>query len=132
MIHQLKFRPADFQRSRFFIVRGAIRHQGNKEVLDFLVDTGSALTLIPTKIFQKLNITAFHQMKLTGIAATSGLHQIGTVERTLIGSASASDVMGAGVDLPPGLKVKALLGSSFLQHFTLTADYRHGRLLLED
>jgi hypothetical protein len=30
------------------------------------------------------------------------------------------------------LKVKALLGGSFLQHFTLTADYRNAKLLLED
>ena len=132
VIHRVKFRTTDFQLSRFFVVRGALLHQGKKVVLEFLVDTGSALTLIPTAAFQTLNITALHQVQLTGIAATAGQHQIGTVERILIGSAFASDVMVAGVDLPLGLKVKALLGSRFLQHFTLTADYRHGRLLLED
>jgi hypothetical protein len=54
------------------------------------------------------------------------------VERIVIGSVSAPDIAVVGIDLPPGLGIKALLGSNFLQHFTLTADYRHARLLLED
>jgi predicted aspartyl protease len=132
VIRQIKLRLADFHRSRFFVARGAVLHHGNKVVLDFLVDTGSALTLIPTAAFQKLNIPAFHQMNLTGIGMTGGPHQVGIVERIHIGSASASDVVVAGVDLAHELKVDALLGGSFLQHFTLTADYRQARLLLED
>jgi hypothetical protein len=132
VVHNVKFRVADFRRSRFFVTRGAMLHQGTKVVLDFLVDTGSALTLVPTAAFRKLNVTPVHQMQLTGIAPTPGVHHIGTVERLLIGSASASDIMVGAVDLPSPFKFDAILGSSFLQHFTLTADYRQAKLLLED
>lgn len=106
MIHQVKFQPTHFQRSRFFVVRGALLHQGQKVVLEFLVDTGATITIVPTSAFQTLNIPFVHHTKLTGIVAAPGPYPVGTVERVLIGSASATDVVVVGVDLPPGLKVK--------------------------
>lgn len=131
MIHQVKFRLADFQRSRFFVVRGAVLHQGTKAVLDFLVDTGSVFTLIPTSAFPTLRLASQYQTHLT-VVTSGGPYNVGVVEQLAIGSASVADLTVVGVDLPPGLGVKALLGSNFLQHFTLTADYRQARLLLED
>jgi predicted aspartyl protease len=132
VIHSVTFRAADFRDSRFFVVRGAILHQGNKVVLSFLVDTGSVFTVIPINRFQQLRVSPAYQTQLTGIVPSPNRHDVGVVERIAIGSASVSEVAVVGVNLPAELKVDALLGSNFLQHFTLTADYRQARLLLED
>lgn len=98
--------------------RGHYRVQGfvNGQVVDFLVDTGATEVSIPVTVADKLGLrrgTAGLAQTANGIATIYDT-QIDTLS---IGPLSLSDVPA---HISPGMQGnEALLGMSFLRHFTL-------------
>lgn len=98
--------------------RGHYRVQGfvNGQTVDFLVDTGATEVSIPSGVAERLNL----RRGTTGLARTAnGTVTIydTTIDTLSIGPLSLSNV---AANINPGMQGnEALLGMSFLRHFTL-------------
>jgi len=100
---------------------------------DFLLDTGSDLTILDEDYARRIGLKLEGQGAVQGVAATAGI-QFARVQSIAVGgrgtsSATLRDFKAAVIDLAEGEKIMlwkkpaGILGADFLSHFAVRLDY---------
>jgi hypothetical protein len=102
---------------------------------DFLVDTGSQVTIVDPSLAAELHLEAQGAANVVGVTSQTraSLAQLNSLE---VGSHAIAHPRAVLQDLSSlrvaGLRVRGILGEDFLSHFDLLIDNAHGLLCLDD
>jgi hypothetical protein len=99
---------------------------------DFLLDTGSAKTMVDQKLADELGLPRSGEKTVHGMLATAQMSVVHVDSLSVAGATVAGGEIFSS-DHPPTVtsKVRGVLGEDFLQNFDLLIDYRHQNIRLE-
>jgi len=105
----------------------------NERTAHLIVDTGASMTVLSTNIAIDLGLLGTTDNELLTVNTAGGSVQVNMnyLSSLTVGNAQAHNVAVAIHDLPDiPEQIEGLLGMSFLQHFLITLDAEHARLIL--
>jgi len=100
-------------------------------VFPFLIDTGSAKTLVDTALARKLHLkTVGRPITVTGVGCSETARKV-RLGRWSIGGQKLPNIIATSSTIAGNGKAFGLLGSDVLSHFgAIGLDYAHGQLTL--
>lgn len=114
------------------LVPVSVNHSGP---FDFLLDTGTQVTILDTSLAKRLNLKAQGLAMLRGVGFQESA-SVARVGELAIGANVASDlrvlVSNVARMKSSGLHINGILGEDFLRRFDMLIDNAHGILCLDD
>ena len=99
---------------------------------DFLLDTGSAKTIVDQKLADQLGLPRVSEKTVVGMLASSRMSVVHVDSLSVAGATvPGGDVFSSDHPATVTGKVRGVLGEDFLQNFDLLIDYRHQCIRLE-
>ena len=99
---------------------------------DFMLDTGSSLTVLDPKLADELALPRVGEKKMVAVQHAEVVSSVRVDSISVGGAATAGrDVIASDQVLRLPIKVRGVLGEDFLQNFDVLIDYRHQVLQLE-
>jgi predicted aspartyl protease len=99
---------------------------------DFMLDTGSSLTMLDPKLADELALPREGAKKIVAVQRTEIVSSVRVDSISVAGAAGAAqDVIASDQVRRLPIKVRGVLGEDFLQNFDILIDYRHQVLQLE-
>ncbi len=98
----------------------------------FLVDTGTAMTMLSTRVAEEMGLDLNHPIRFTPVASVHKVAQapVVRIDSLQVGGQSLSGIEGLVVSLPPELRLDGLLGVNFLSRFQPTFEFDQSALVL--
>jgi clan AA aspartic protease (TIGR02281 family) len=98
----------------------------------FLVDTGTAMTMLSVRVAEEMGLDLNHAIRYTPIASVHKVAQaqVVRIDSLQVGGQSLSGIEGLVVSLPPELRLDGLLGVNFLSRFRPTFEFDQSTLVL--
>ena len=115
------------------VLDGLISGPEGEHMVQFLLDTGASITMVPSKVLEKIGSMDNVIEDSISIKTASGTVHVNIVKvgRIEILGEIVEGIEVACYDIPPQTRVEALLGLNFLKHFKMTLDFPNGKLRLE-
>jgi predicted aspartyl protease len=99
---------------------------------DFMLDTGSSLTMLEPKLADELALPRVGEKKMVAVQHAEVVASVRVDSISVGGAATAGrDVIASDQVRRLPIKVRGVLGEDFLQNFDVLIDYRHQVLQLE-
>ncbi len=101
-------------------------------MVQFILDTGASITMIPGKVIQKIGSSTIITARSVHIQTAGGTVDVDIVrvDSIEIMGKTVKNIEVASFDLPTETRVEGLLGLNFLKHFRMTLDFPNGKLSL--
>lgn len=108
-----------------------VKINGDKEILNFIFDTGATSCVLDSQVAKKLNIEAISEQTSTG-ATGSSTYKLAEIKTLSIGGLHLSKLATVLVDLAHlsknNDKIDGIIGYSLLKHFVCEIDYDNNKL----
>lgn len=99
---------------------------------DFLLDTGSAKTMVDQKLADELGLPRAGEKTVVGVLASARMSVVHVNSLSVVGATvPGGDIYSSDHPATVTSKVRGVLGEDFLQNFDLLIDYRHQSIRLE-
>jgi hypothetical protein len=102
---------------------------------DFLVDTGTQVTIVDASLAGALHLERQGDVEIVGVGFQNRA-AISQLDSLSVGSQATTDPIVVVQDLgrlqKSDLHIRGILGGDFLQHFDVLIDYKHSVLCLDD
>jgi hypothetical protein len=99
---------------------------------DFLLDTGSAKTMVDQKLADELGLPRAGEKTVVGVLASARMSVVHVNSLSVAGATvPGGDIYSSDHPATVTSKVRGVLGEDFLQNFDLLIDYRHQSIRLE-
>jgi predicted aspartyl protease len=99
---------------------------------DFLLDTGSAKTMVDQKLADELGLPRAGEKTVVGMLASARMSVVHVNSLSVAGATvSGGEIFSSDHPATVTSKVRGVLGEDFLQNFDLLIDYRHQSVRLE-
>lgn len=96
-----------------------------------VLDTGTSLVMIPWQLATSLELEIDPKRTIqTTTASTVESAPLVTIPKVSVLGVEVNNVLALIKDLPPEAGVDGLLGLSFIRHFNVEIDFKHGKLTL--
>ena len=107
---------------------------GTRVVVDMALDTGSTYMMIPWGVAEGLGHDPAASRDRIHLGTASSVEVVPLVTLKVVRAlgVEATEVQAASHDLPPGSRVRGLLGLSFLKNFDIDLHFRRGILEARD
>ena len=97
-----------------------------------IIDTGASLLVISNKLAKDIGLKIDPTKKLETTTASALVSApLVKIPKVAISNAEVKNVEALVMDLPPESGIGGLVGLSFLRHFNVNIDFKHGKLTLK-
>jgi clan AA aspartic protease (TIGR02281 family) len=115
------------------VLDGLIKGPGGSRMVQFILDTGASLTIVPNKVLRRIGsekelIGGTVPVQTAGGRIDVDMYRINSLE---IMGVKVRDIDVAGYDLPPETRIEGLLGLDFIKQIKLVLDIPNGKLIME-
>ncbi len=114
------------------VLDGSVSGPDGERMVQFILDTGASITMIPGKVIQKIGSSTIITARSVHIQTAGGTVDVDIVrvDSIEIMGKTVKNIEVASFDLPTETRVEGLLGLNFLKHFRMTLDFPNGKLSL--
>ncbi len=115
-------------RAPVIVVDVELSGEAGSRVVDMALDTGATCVMVPWAVAEALGYDPALSRRRTNIATASSVEvaPVITIKKVRALGVEVEDVEAVCHDLPPGARVRGLLGLSFLRHCDIDLHFKRG------